>query len=1484
MSSKLLLTALATACSVTAAAQVKQAIASAPLVKQTNVDVMLNKVKFNNRYPNLFHQRSNTGSRLAVPDASKTSKAGFQRLFTTPDGAEIWGNVVFAEGWTNYNYPVGVYSFSALPNINLASEQVNGYLYANGGGSFYNNKFHFVHYNTNSFTGVTAYYYEYDTDTWQQSDAQDVGDLSCIATEVDYDDESGLTYGSFYDSQVQKLQIGAMDYEKHTRYNVGDIDLFLVGVAIDKDGQMYGIDLQGDLYKIDKRTAAYEKVGATGVKPGQYEQSATFDKRTGRLYWAAVTDKETSALYEVDVNTGAATKISDFPHNEGITCLYVPDPGVQETAPAKILDLATNFEQGSTTGKVSFTAPTTTFGGAALTGSLTYYVYAGNKKLATGSVSAGQHLDVDVTAPKGSVNFVVTTENASGESPKAKSRTYIGYDKPYAPGDVKLAIDETGSTLTVTWTAPRANGINGGYIGNLVYDVVRYPDEKKVASNTTELSYTENVPKTTQQAYYYAIYAKNAEKTSEAGYSNAITTGQANEVPYLEPFNDESSLNVFTFVNQTDAYGYENGFDYSAGFHCLQGAYSSSVDADHWVFTPAIRLEANRYYRYSMKVNQLIDGDVSTVDVTLGKSAAVDGVVKTLMPDVQITKQGFNEVSVQFMVDEPGSYYFGIHNTTPAGSFRPYIDDIAVNPGTELSAPDSVTDLKVVAGARGAKSATLTFKAPTVTVDQSALKAITKIDIFRNDTLVNTINHPEPGQAFTWTDENIGLDGVNHYSVTAVNTVGDGLTAEASVFIGVDIPAAPKNVRLTESGSKLSLTWQNPGNVGAHGGYVADADFKFNVYDRSGSVKKADVDGESYDITDVDLDGHQSLVLFGVSSKSATAESDIANSNAIIVGRPQTLPYTESFTNGVLQNEVWWLERSGKNGWGVANDDAASDNDLGYATFAAARAGDEAALNSGKITLMGAANPRLVFDFFAFPGHDLVLKVGALKPDGTAVTIKTIDYKTLIGDQGWRQEMIDLSSLINEDYVMLRFDAVINDKNAVAAIDNINLADMLEYNLSAAVTAPEEVTMGKEATATVTVKNSGERRVEKYTVNLYLNDKLVGTKDVKDVLASFEAAKYDFTFPVAITDKTNGELKAEVVYDYDLDTDDNVAYAPVSIIENDLAKPVNLTAEASTQGVSLTWSAISGGVKSVTDGFDTYDDFSTTNVGDWTLLDGDGEKHPYGSLAGNFTGNKDPYAFVVYNHSQTNKKSATAFAPHSGEKSMLAISTDNSDDYLISPALSGKSQTVTFWGKAIGYNDESVELLYSTTDKKAGSFQMVSGGNFTLSDSWEEFSAQIPEGAKFFAIHYISKDTYGILIDDVTFETGTPAPTAYNVYRDGERIAAVTGGTATYVDATATEGQHTYNVTAVFDEGESGFSNTATVNVATGVDAVAAGALYVGTATGTIVIKNADTTIRVFDMGGQLVYTSGERHADIPVRQGTYLVTVGTKIFKLVVN
>ena len=125
----------------------------------------------------------------------------------------------------------------------------------------------------------------------------------------------------------------------------------------------------------------------------------------------------------------------------------------------------------------------------------------------------------------------------------------------------------------------------------------------------------------------------------------------------------------------------------------------------------------------------------------------------------------------------------------------------------------------------------------------------------------------------------------------------------------------------------------------------------------------------------------------------------------------------------------------------------------------------------------------------------------------------------------------------------------------------------------------------------------------------------------------------------------------------------------------------------------------------------------------------------------------------------------------------------------------------------------------------------------------------------------------------------------FNVYRDGEKINSELLEEGYYVDTEAPAGEHYYNVTTVYDKGESAFSNQ--VSTTTGIDAVANSNVSVYTKQSTIYVKGGNgQQFRVYNVVGQCFEnkTINSDNYATTLTPGIYMVSVGGKTTKVVLK
>lgn len=1324
----------------------------------------------------------------------------------------ISGNLLYARSWENLGIgeimPIGYYTFAPQAPITLCAEYIDPYISANGGAVRYDDHLHMINYEE-VYGYVNIYYSEYDTRTWENLRNEQIFDLTMVATDLAYDAKSGRTYGCFYNADATGYELGIIDYTNLTRRTICDLGRNeYLALAINARGEMYGIQADGNLYKVNKVNGKATKIGYVGFDPAPYLQSATFDPNSGLLYWAAQVDDSTSALYTLSTETGQATLVGTFADNEMLVGLFIPKAEAEYGAPAKAESLTASFDQGSTTGVVAFDVPTLNYGGGTLTGEVTYTLTTNGNDLASGTVMAGQHIQLTVTVTEGENNFNLTLSNTEGYGPSALLSRWIGYDYPEPVKEVTLSLDESTGRVTLTWKQP-TNGTHGGFIdtASLCYNVTRYPDLKPIASLSQLTTATDDLDDTELHSYQYGITAVNAGKESAPTYSTKTVYGKPYDVPYREDFLTEDAMMDYTVIDL-------NQDDRTWEFHWDAVAYNYSEDiaGDDWLLTPPIRLESEKFYHFSFNYWSASQAATEILSVALGQGQE-PWTYAQLMPETAINDKQKRKFETLVKVEQDGNYHFAFHATSPAGAWRLYVDAISVTENNSAAAPDSVAQLQVIPAPMGQLAATISFDAPTCTADGiQPLTAISRIEVWSNNTrLVQTLEDVTPGQHCEVEDraEDI-VNGYNSYSVIAYNTHGPGLTASTRAYIGLDIPQAPQHVTAQVSEHGIVLSWEAP-TQGMHGGYIDATQLTYITQSADGQRYATDIADCQYTDDQVEMTGRQRLLQYLVAAVNTAGIGLAGVSNSVVVGDPHPLPFVESFAGGMPQNTGWYLTSVGQSSFRITSSISA-DDDMGSVLFYPSFAGDEAIINTGKLDISQVQNPNLIFTYFAFPGSQAHLLIEMSINGGTPQEVADIDYSQLTCQMGWQKAIIPLPGTEAGAYVQLHFHATCQDAVTPIMFDEVAVRDLLDHNLSIQMAIARHGRAGVGIQAYITITNNGMQEAATYAVTLRDADgRILATVD-RQHLESLQSERFELPFTPLAGYGEQMELFAEVEYTDDQDQSDNLTpLAMLQIDQNIYPSVSQLTIDSNR---TLRWQLPDArDLATRTDDFESYRAWETFALGDWTTYDRDG-----GSTLGIY-GLDYPlsywaYAFGVFNPllMQMNYDQSPNYRPHSGDQFMASFAVDahevscgGNDDWLVSPRLNGESQTISLWAKSAQPSFlESFQILASQTGHEPEDFTQVVAEYNGIASQWLEYTAQLDEGTRYFAIRNVSKDKLALFVDDVTFCPAPPTMLGCNLYRDGQWISFVPIDFSEYTDndSSASTSGH-YQASVVYAEGES---------------------------------------------------------------------------------
>lgn len=1396
--------------------------------------------------------------RPVVPFRNVAMAAGSN---TAGSVSTFWPFVHNYQGWpygTNGRKKTmsGVYAFTPAGSSPFALDSlvINNSMRSYGGAAIVNGIYYKFYANTLYMDEgyVTANLYSYDITTWEPTaeSGVDMNDhLDLFATEV-AQAADGTVYGQFFTSDLSSLEYGVADYVNKTRTTIGPSTNTMLALGVTNDNKLYGIASDGNLYKINTSTGTETLVGATGLslldsEGYYYSQTGEIDPKTNVFYWYAIDGDGNDGLYTVDLSTGAATLVGQF--EGGAAELYdmiVAGKVSEDSAPAIATNVAATFAGGSTSGTVSFTAPTRDYADAnVLTGTLNYAVTVNKDTVAAGTCAPGEDVSADVSAPEGLNKFVVTTSNAVGVSPRASVSCYVGYDTPKAPAAVKVNWADDNTSATITWDAV-TQGLHAGYLGNITYKVVRLlgKDSTVVAEATTATTVTDSsLPADgPMKCVKYLVSAGNGEKTSPWTTSDGRAIGSPFEVPYLEEFSDEDAASLYTIIdaNKDGKTWYWFG---SRKDPFMRIYYSSTKNMDDWLITPPINFKGGSEYTLTFK-SFGSQGYPEKLEVKYGSANTVEGMTNVIAP-VTVMQSGVDTVfHLTFTPEADGVYYVGFHGCSNKDMNWSKIDSIYIHTGVLPTSPDA-PDITVAPAAKGALTATITVKAPAKAANGDALTAdhLSKVLLRRGSTDIHTFEAPAPGTTVIYEDT-VAADGNYKYIAIPYDGNEAGEQAEASAYIGLDKPKNVENAKALDKGTAVHLTWDAVSEVGVNGGYVDPATLKTIVYDvdNQGYITNSLdtlTNATSYDVDYNTNEGAPDLKQWALKNENRTGASS-AQTVVLPVGKPYTLPFLESTAGGRLTHD-WWIHRDGgtttSNRWAYTSSDAA-DGDGGSFIYKSTADNVNASMNSYKIDLGSAVNPTLVFSYNVKnteASTSGTLKVEVQTLDGADHAV--YESPALTADQPWNQHIISLKSFAGK-VVLLKFHALCQNAPLTIGVDKIRVQDACSHDLSAVLTAPDKVIKGQAVNATVKVTNEGLTKENAYTVKLFADGTEVNSMDVTNELDAF----FDTTLAVSVptsslpTDKTEKVLKAKVVLDGDLLTENDESTAAVAMIKSELPSPENLAATEDHPHILLTWNTPDISSAPVTDDFESYSPWAVGETGalssvlggGWTTIDGQADQYPtvfIGQLWQNilYPGQGRPASFVIFNAdsvSQGSFDANTFFQGHDGSHQFAAMiyeanGTDfvDGDNYLVSPPMTGEAQTVTFYARnalAFGYdNPESFEFLYSTTGNAKDDFTHVVIPDTTLTGGeWQYFEAAIPDSATYFTIHQTSSASgtgdYLFSVDDVTFLKGVAAPVGYNVYCDGELVGHVGADGTLEFSGDAPDGTHQWSVTAVYPDGQ----------------------------------------------------------------------------------
>lgn len=615
------------------------------------------------------------------------------------------------------------------------------------------------------------------TENWNiQYGEASFSDLPCVMAYNPVDKEF---YSLNYNESMTGLNLGRFDHENRLFYTYESwkSNFQPIAMAFSPRGVCYVIGGDGGLYTVDLDNCTTTRIGETGVTPSLYVQAMTFDGVTGNFIWAAETNRG-ARIYAVDPETAETEEIATLTDNQQFAAVHLPENSAYYGAPAQVQSIGFSAYGGVLDGNVTFSIPSTTFAGAAMTGDVRYNVWIDGKPIAENIKSTvGQYVSVPATLTEGNHVFAVLLSNSVGDSPVKSTDYWAGFDYPKAPAYVNL--EATDGDFNVSW-ASVYEGQHQGYVDwQITYNVYRMPDNVKVGDGISGTTFSEPIP-SKMQRYYYEVTAVNSDgKEGARMASQEILQGDAAEVPYFEGFDDDTYKALWRFEDRT---GQDRTWRLQTG-EMIADLYQGENDL--WAIVPPIALESDYKYQMILNLRQAFGFTDDIVRVYIGKKGDdLDNFVRIADFDKEALPDDFDDITVDFLVEESGAYEFGIQVTAADNGGTVRFNSVAIEKLGKIGAPECATEIEVVPDADDALEATISFTAPSTTLEGKPLESISYFKVLVDGEENATISRLTPGAKVSQTITDINGVGKHLFTLVPFNDEGEGKAATVSQFIG----------------------------------------------------------------------------------------------------------------------------------------------------------------------------------------------------------------------------------------------------------------------------------------------------------------------------------------------------------------------------------------------------------------------------------------------------------------------------------------------------------------------------------------------------------------------------------------------------------------------------------------------------------------------------------------------------------------------------
>lgn len=1273
------------------------------------------------------------------------------------------------------------------------------------------------------------------------------------------------------------------------------------------NGKIYGITVGGKFVEV--ATDGTQTVIYTPNIPSwlpNYVTAMAWSPAHKAFLYNALTGEENNhdaKFYLLDPASKSVTLQADLTDGEEYYVFFSENEVVDQKAPAAFTYAYSTKGTPDLKGNFSVAIPSTYSDGSEIPASakLTLISYIDNEQVAKSEYAPGATATIPYELAQGPhiVRFEIS---ADGQTNVLRDKIYVGYDVPNAPASCSLTAQGK-----ISWkkVAAGANSLLGAYFNadDVTYDIyldgkVVAPDQKATAATTTV---TVEIPAGYAATHQASAVAKYHGNVSAPRNSTVVLVGSVFSVPFqLDPLSYYTSLFKFAY----GANGAKKNWSWYSSYGAYRYTYDSANPADAWLFLPAFEIkDAERVYEFAMNAWIPKTGFSERFEVLAGKEPTIAAMTDTIIGRTNVTDiDSEKDWTGHFIADAPGKYYIGIHCVSDKDNNLLYANNFRLYPTTAtISSPAQPEKIVCTPFPKGELKATVEFTLPAKTGTGAALTAaaLTATVASKIDTVQVSGAPGARVKADVKTEQ-----GLNSITVTAAAgaSVGQGATAE--VYTGIDLPGRPVvTLQPTADDFSVKVSWTTPAE-GENGGYVDPSDISYEIYQLNSSNQWALI-GDAGKVNSTQLTASNlkdlAVLTLGVRAVNSIGKANYIGYDRVILGPAMNMPVEETFAGAQPIFNKFIVKSSGE---GSLYIDSPSKVAAKYkstddkAMFSISTENNSwISFNLPKVKTTGVNFPALVVDVYEETNMPEIEFIARTYKGET----KLGSVKAPKGDEGWTREVFMFpETLKNLDWVEVLVKANFSKSGQVALIDSYMLRNHTAKDFGVtALDAPAVPKIGTPVKFVATVENKG------YEANalpdglwtLTQDDKVVmekqvkGNADIKPVQGESAAYEWEITPDVALLGKAVVKFELTIA---DNDASNNSMTVNLNIVKGNAVVVTDLKAEKNGENVALAWTAPD--VDNV-EGFENDTPFvvNPAKVGIFKTYDGDG-KQIYGFNDWNAPCPYDPAAFTVWNADEIAKINANFNSTsYAGKQYIIARCPQDgsaANDWLISPELNGVSE-VSFAAKAITYQygAEVLEILASSTTDAIDQFKPVETvkveGVKGTQTTWKNYNVNLPAGTRYFAIRYVSKDIFGVMLDEISYTTYADIK-GYRIIRNKEKIADKNDSTPAYTDNTVEGGtRYVYNVVPVLSNDTEGLmSNDAAIDLPSGLDEIAENmAILTGNGVLQFIGFNGKE-VAVFDAAGVCLNrsTATEDVYEVAVAPGVYVAVAGDVRVKLMVK